>query len=218
VNPGTGIEAIADDAVVTFVAGTPDAVQTAASVPAAGTAGTATAIVITVRDGNDNPVVGQAANLAVDVTGANTVTAPQPTDNGDGTYTTSYTPTTVGTDNVAITLDGTPISGSPYASVVSAGAAAQYLVTPSSSAPSAGSDITITAQLADANGNPVAISGRDVGWSSTNGGTFSAASTATDTDGIAIVTFTTSITPGTTHTVTGDDGTVSGSSSTITTQ
>ncbi|MDH3571141.1 MAG: hypothetical protein OER89_13310, partial [Gemmatimonadota bacterium] len=69
-----------------------------------------------------NPVTGEAANLAASVSsGPNAgATFAAITDQGNGTYTTSYTPTNVGSDAVAITLSGTAISGSPYTSVVSA--------------------------------------------------------------------------------------------------
>ncbi len=57
-------------------------------------------------------------DVQVVVSGANTVASFPATDNGDGTYLAAYTPTAAGTDNVAITIDGTPISGSPYTSEV----------------------------------------------------------------------------------------------------
>jgi hypothetical protein len=175
--------------------------------------------VITVVDGSGNKVSGQAENLAVTVGATNAgATVGVITQAADTTYTTSYTPTVAGTDDIAITFSGTPTRGCPYSSEVVAGAPAQYLVTSSRGTPNAGAAVTISAQLADANGNPVALAGRIVGWSSTNGGSFAAASTVTDADGVATVTFTTSTTPGTTHTVTADDGTVSGSSDGITTQ
>jgi hypothetical protein len=53
------------------------------------------------------------------VTGANTAgpfTAIDP--EGDGTYEASYTPVNAGTDYVAVTIDGTPIAGSPFTSEV----------------------------------------------------------------------------------------------------
>ena len=58
------------------------------------------------------------ATLVVTVTGANSAT-PTVVDNGDGTYTASYTPSIAGTDNVAITFDGSAIIGSSYSSDVS---------------------------------------------------------------------------------------------------
>jgi hypothetical protein len=59
------------------------------------------------------------ATVVVTITGTNAST-PTVTDNGDGTYTASDTPASVGSDSVAITLGGTAISGSPYSSTVSA--------------------------------------------------------------------------------------------------
>jgi hypothetical protein len=51
------------------------------------------------------------------VSSSNTAT-PSVTDSGDGTYSASYVPQVAGVDQVAITLAGTPISGSPYTSLV----------------------------------------------------------------------------------------------------
>ncbi len=48
--------------------------------------------------------------------------------------------------------------------LTSAGAATQYLVTSSDSGPVAGSDVTMTAQLADVNGNAVSTSGLIVSY------------------------------------------------------
>ncbi|EEB2895049.1 invasin, partial [Salmonella enterica subsp. enterica serovar Tennessee] len=58
-------------------------------------------VTVTLKDGQDNPVTGAAASLTAD-----TVTVPNAIlkagsrwrDNGDGTYTATYTATTVGTD------------------------------------------------------------------------------------------------------------------------
>jgi len=55
--------------------------------------------------------------VEVSVTGANTAT-PTVADNGDGTYSASYTPIEAGTDQVAITINGYAIAGSPYPSEV----------------------------------------------------------------------------------------------------
>src|SRR5439155_10528137 len=79
------------------------------------------------------------------------------------------------------------------------------------------SNVTITAQLADANNNPVATSGQVVTWSSTNGGSFSAGTSNTDGSGVATITFTTSTTAGTAHTVTATTGGNTGTTATFTT-
>src|SRR5262249_41367441 len=95
--------------------------------------------------------------------------------------------------------------------------ATKYLVTVNNTSPAAGSSVTATAQLADANNNAVATQGLVVTWSSSNGGSFSAPSSQTNASGIATVSFTTSTVAATTHTVTGNDGTHSGTTGGFTT-
>src|SRR5690606_3650302 len=98
------------------VPGAASAGQSTAVVPG-GTAGSVTTITVQAKDANGNNLTTGGATVAGSVTGANTAT-PAVVDNGDGTYTLTYTPTTSGTDNVAITLNGNAISGSPYSSIV----------------------------------------------------------------------------------------------------
>jgi len=99
------------------------------------------------------------------------------------------------------------------------GAAAGYVVTASNYSPTAGDDVTITAQLVDAANHSVPTAGRVVTWSKSDaGGSFSAATSNTDASGVATVTFTTSAVPSTTTTVTATDaGSLTGTSNTITT-
>jgi hypothetical protein len=95
-----------------------DPAQTTASVPSV-TAGSTRNIVVTARKSDGSPMTTGGATVVVTITGSNPAT-PTVTDNGNGTYSCATTPTTVGTDSVAITLNGTAISGSPYSSTVSA--------------------------------------------------------------------------------------------------
>ena len=98
------------------------------------------------------------------------------------------------------------------------GLAAKYLVTSSNNSPVAGTQVTITAQLADSGSNAVPTPGKVVTWSSTNGGSFSSPTSTTNASGIATVTFTTSTVAGTVHTVTATDTTpLTGTSGNITT-
>ncbi len=92
----------------------------------------------------------------------------------------------------------------------------KFLVTSSSYTPVPGGAVTISAQLATAAGVAVATSGVVVTWSSTNGGTFSSATSTTNASGIATVTFTVSSTSGTVHTVIATGGGFTGTSSNIT--
>src|SRR5690606_25710703 len=88
-----------------------------------GIAGQPTSITITVRNDQNDPVPGvDPSHLDVTIGGANADAALDGfVDNGDGTYTVSYTPTVAGSDEIAITLDGVAISGSPYTSSVEPG-------------------------------------------------------------------------------------------------
>ena len=94
--------------------------------------------------------------------------------------------------------------------------ASKWVVTPSSTTPSPGSTITITAQLADAIGTAIPGSGIVVSWSSTNGGTFSGLTSTTNASGVATISFTVSGTLGTVHTVTATGNSLSGTTGNIT--
>ncbi|HMB99326.1 MAG TPA: filamin/ABP280 repeat domain-containing protein, partial [Balneolaceae bacterium] len=60
-----------------------------------------------------------ASDLSVSVSGDNAGATVDPiTDDGNGIYSTGYTPTNTGTDQVAIELNATAIPGSPFESVV----------------------------------------------------------------------------------------------------
>ncbi|MCA1800516.1 MAG: hypothetical protein LC650_04410, partial [Actinobacteria bacterium] len=101
-----------------IIAAPADAGQTTAAVPN-GSAGDKTNITITVNDAFGNSVTGAAGDLAVTISGENPgATFDDITDNGDGTYSTGYTPTSTGDDIVTITLGGTAIQGSPFTSTV----------------------------------------------------------------------------------------------------
>jgi hypothetical protein len=100
--------------------------------------------------------------VVITVTGANAAGPVAATDNNDGTYTASYTPTVAGTDQVGVTLDGSPVSGSPFSSTVAAGAvdpASSSAVVPDGVA---GNPTTITVVARDQFGNQVATGGASV--------------------------------------------------------
>jgi hypothetical protein len=151
----TGLSGSPISFTATGVAGPPSAAQTSATVPP-GTAGQPTPISIVSRDQFGNPRLSGGATVVVSVTGANAA-IPAVTDNGDGTYSAAYTPTTAGNDAVAITLNGVAIGGSPYPSVVAPATATKlgFLVQPS--AVTAGQSIAPAVQVAvqDANGNTI---------------------------------------------------------------
>ena len=134
------------------------AAQSTASVPATGTAGAVTTITVQAKDAGGNNRTSTSGTVAVAVTGANTATA-SVTDNLNGTYTATYTPTLSGADNIAITLGGAAISGSPFTSTVAAGALQHFNVTNTSDVAvglqTAGTSFNIRVRAKDANNNTV---------------------------------------------------------------
>jgi hypothetical protein len=141
-----------------------------------------------------------------------------------GTGSCDLTSTTAGTKSVtgmyvATTNFATSTSNAVSHTVNAFGAPDHYVVGVSTTTPTAGGDVTVTAQLTDQFGNPVLTSGVEVAWTSTNGGAFSSSTSMTNASGVATVTFTTSATPGTEHVVTATDGSSrTGDGPTITTQ
>ncbi|HEX2188410.1 MAG TPA: invasin domain 3-containing protein [Longimicrobiaceae bacterium] len=178
--------------------------------------GTSTAtLTVQLRDVYGNPLSAGAGSVALGTTGG---TLSAVTDNGDGSYTATLTaPTATGTATVSGTLDGAALGNTETVSFVP-GAPARYEVSASAATAVAGEPVTVTARLVDAHGNAVPAAGRTVAWSSTDGGSFAAPTSATDADGTATVVFTTSAAAGTSHTVTADDGAVSGTSGAVLTE
>jgi adhesin/invasin len=108
---------LAQTPTVTVGPGPVQAATSTASVPA-GKAIQPTVIVVTARDQWNNRLITGGANVVITVTGANPRTSITAADNGNGTYTAAYLPLVVGQDTIRITLNGTPISGSPFTSTV----------------------------------------------------------------------------------------------------
>ena len=165
-------------------------VTTSSAGPVAGDAVTITA---QLADFNGNPVStsGLTVTWSDSFTGGGFASPTSLTD-GSGVATVEFTtPTIVAAGTVTATDDGSLTGTSGSISTV-AGAAAAYLVSVSNIAPVAGSDVTVSAQLVDANDNPVSTSGLTVTWSdSFSGGAFASATSETSASGLATVTFTT---------------------------
>ncbi|HSJ07876.1 MAG TPA: invasin domain 3-containing protein, partial [Longimicrobiales bacterium] len=181
-----------------------------ATLPADGVAETQVAVRLRDEYGNDVLSGGHAVTIATTAgtltSGAGAGGSVTADDLGDGSYTATLTSATLaGSATLTATLGGSPISASATVAFAT-GAATQYLVTTNTASVVAGGPVTITAQLADANGNPVTLAGRTVAWSKTgDGGSFASPNTATNASGIATVTFTTGTTAGTVYTFTGTD-------------
>jgi hypothetical protein len=93
-----------------------------ASVPN-GTAGVPTEITVRLEDAFGTPVEGAARDISITIDGANPASGLEVEDRGAGSYSASYVPIRSGTDNVAVVVNGTPVSGSPLVSVVVPGPA-----------------------------------------------------------------------------------------------
>jgi hypothetical protein len=138
------------------VAAAGDASNTTADVPN-GAAGNTTTITITVEDQFDNPVTGEAGNLSVTVSGANSA-APSVSETGTaGEYTASYTPTTAGEDEIAISLSDAAIVGSPFTSNVTTSdvSASNSSVTADPATLQVGNSSIVTIELRDGSNNPI---------------------------------------------------------------
>ncbi|MDZ7694027.1 MAG: invasin domain 3-containing protein [Balneolaceae bacterium] len=110
-------------------------------------------------------------------------------DDGNGTYSTSYTPTETGTDEITIQLSGTNINGSPFTSeIISSDANAIAIQTqPGNTVAGASIEGPPMVEVTDDLGNPV--EGVDVTVSEQGGYSFDSGMTTVPTDGSGIATF-----------------------------
>jgi hypothetical protein len=145
----------------TVAAGSPSPALSTATVPS-GSVGSPTSVVVRARDGYGNTLSSGGATVVVTVSGANKAGALTVTDRSDGTYTAGYTPTSAGTDQVAITMNGTPISGSPFTSTVAAGSPSPALSTATVPDGKTRRHTTIVVQARDAYGNALSVGGETV--------------------------------------------------------
>src|SRR5213078_4838762 len=133
-------------------------------------------------DANNNPVATAGKTVTWTKTGAggSLASAISTTDaSGMATvvFTTGPTPATY----TITATDNTGLTGTSGNITTIALPAAKYLVSSSNNSPLAGSAIAITAQLADANNNPVATPGKTVTWTKTAaGGSFGSATSTTE--------------------------------------
>ncbi|WP_253384099.1 invasin domain 3-containing protein [unidentified bacterial endosymbiont] len=124
-------------------------------------AGSDMTVTVTLKDAQDNPVSGQAAALtagAVTVPNATLESGSNWTDNGDGSYTATYTAMTTSSGNRAtLTLSGwsTGSQSGEYAITADSPASVNSAIGLDSTTYIAGSDMTVTVTLKDAQDNPV---------------------------------------------------------------
>lgn len=173
--------------------------------------GTDVTVTAQLADVHGNPVAQAGRTVHWTASGGGSFDSGSTVTDAAGIATVTFTTATgVDTEHIVTVTDDndSAIAGQSLRITTQVGAASQYIVMVSDATPFAAADVTVRAQRADVHGNPIAESGHAVHWTSTNGGDFSAASTATDGDGMAWVTFTTAATPGIEHVITATDADV----------
>ncbi|MFL5493851.1 MAG: Ig-like domain-containing protein [Gemmatimonadales bacterium] len=154
--------AISATATLSVTAGPPLPANSSANVPN-GVAGTPTVMTVRLVDALGNPVTGARDRVDASVSGANPTKRLDVGAGDGGSYQVSYTPKVAGSDLVQILVDGTALPGSPFTSVVVAGAADPAHTTAvvpkddSFLAP-----VGIVVHVADSEGNPVGHGGDQV--------------------------------------------------------
>lgn len=153
-------------ATVTVTAGPPSGARTSVAVPN-GAVGTPTEILIALQDEFGNALPDAKGQIAVNVSGANSVGSVGVDDVGGGNYRAVYTPTAAGNDLVSVTVGGQVVVGSPFTSTVAAGPADANHTT--ANVPKEvglfnpnENPVHITVSTADALGNPVGHGGSQV--------------------------------------------------------
>jgi adhesin/invasin len=196
----------------TGLAGSPTTISANSSTSLSATVGTAVGTPPSVRvtDSLNFPVSGVAVTFAV--TGGGSIGTTTATTNASGVASVgSWTlGTTAGANAVTATSGG--LGGSPvtFTATGLAGPATKYVVTSSNPTPPVASTVTVSAQLADTYGNPVATPNQLVAFTTT-GGTLGTPNPAlTGSSGAATITFTVGTTVNTTYTVTAKTGSQSG--------
>jgi hypothetical protein len=102
--------------------GPPASDRSSVSVPA-GTAGIATTITVHLEDEFENLITGAIDLISISVEGANPTSGLPVTEQGDGTYSSSYVPVHSGSDQVRVQFGGEPLPGSPFETTVVPGPA-----------------------------------------------------------------------------------------------
>jgi YVTN family beta-propeller protein len=155
---------------------TPGAISAATSVVTASSglisSGAAATLTLQAKDAAGNNLVTGGATVAFTASGGTSTGAfGATTDNGNGTYTATFTGLAAGTaTTIGATVNGSPTSSTtPIAVAPGNSAAAQSVITVSSGTVASGSGVTLTLQAKDAAGNPIATGGSTVVFSFSGG-------------------------------------------------
>ena len=133
--------------------------------------GTMATITLQAKDAAGNNLTSGGLTVAFSLTGVGTIGSV--TDNGNGTYSVTFTATTVGTAMISATIGGSPVTSTIPSITVTPGAVSlsQSIVTISPSTVASGSTATITLQAKDAAGNNLTTGGLLVAFSAMGVGT-----------------------------------------------
>ena len=125
-----------------------------------GSAGTPTPITIRLKDAFGNPINDADKKLTIGVEGANPTSNLEVKDEGNGSYSTSYTPVHAGRDVISVQFQGQPLAGGHFESTVTPGPA-----DPGTSTARVTSNgvffisVRVEVTVRDAQGNPVGHGG-----------------------------------------------------------
>ena len=159
------------------------AARSAASWPAP-VAGKATVVTLKAVDERGVALLTGGDAFTVQVSGANSA-APVVTDKGNGVYSARYTPIRVGTDDIAIQVNGMPLAGSPFPSTVSPKVIKSGASRFTQTAP-AGSPVPAPPAVKVTDGAGLALAGIEVSFTvAAGGGTIAPASRLTNSRGVA---------------------------------
>jgi Bacterial Ig-like domain (group 1)/Filamin/ABP280 repeat len=143
---------------ITVRAGPPSNDESAVQVEN-GTAGSRTLITIHLNDEFGNPVSGAANDLTITITGANPTADLSVSDDGGGTYSTSYIPVHVGSDVVTVQLRSGGLTKQSETRVAPGPASASSTTAEVTTGGSFLFTISMTVTVRDAQGNPVGVGG-----------------------------------------------------------
>jgi len=138
-----------------------DPLSSEATVPAAGQVGAETSITILALDPENNPFPFQVP-VEVSVVSGTDIIEGQVTYDGSGQYTATYTPTTVGSDVITITIDGEAMAGSPFQSAIAPRSVDPSGSTVEISYSQVGGETIVTVTVKDTNGDPYVYGDQEV--------------------------------------------------------
>jgi adhesin/invasin len=213
-------ETVTSTAPTVTVVGAVDPTQSTVSVsPASIQLNGTTTVTLTANDANGNQeTVGGSTVVFSLGSGAAQGTFGTVTDNGNGTYTATFTGTAVGTNTVTATIGGQAVTtAAPTVIVVGSVDPSQSTISVNPASVQSGGSTTVTLTAVDANGNQETVGGSTVVFSLGSGtaqGTFS--SVTDNSNGTYTATFTGTTAGANTITATIDGQTVTSAAPSIT--